>query len=142
MVVVYSTQIVVHFLQASAHVLQESWWEACFEHSSEQISHILAHNACKSWPNLEHLTSKREHNAQIAVQSNTFFIATCNAIGTIAFASYQTCQTSFYTFFWNFHFEIIFIANIFLQWDKGATNYVLKPCIIINKNYIIHIVLR
>ena len=107
MVVVYSTQIVVHFLQASAHVLQESWWEACFEHSSEQISHILAHNACKSWPNLEHLTSKREHNAQIAVQSNTFFIATCNAIGTIAFASYQTCQTSF------LHFFEIFILKLF-----------------------------
>ena len=107
MVVVYSTQIVVHFLQASAHVLQESWWEACFEHSSEQISHILAHNACKSRPNLEHLTSKREHNAQIAVQSNTFFIATCNAIGTIAFASYQTCQTSF------LHFFEIFILKLF-----------------------------
>ena len=146
MTVAYSSQIFAHFLQASAHALQESRWEACFAHSSEQILHILAHNACKSWLNLEPLASKRAHNAQIAAQSlhNAIHSLLPLAIQSVIQLSQviKHAKHASIPFFWNCHYEIIFIANEFSQWVKGATDYLLKPCIIINKNYNIHTLFR
>ena len=64
-----AAQISAHFLQASAHALQDSWWAACLEHSFEQAAQISAHKACKLASNCEPLASKRAHKAQISAQS-------------------------------------------------------------------------
>ena len=64
-----SVQMAAHFLQASAHSRQDSWWAACLEHSVEQAWQTSAHKACRALPNREPLASNRAHKAQTSAQS-------------------------------------------------------------------------